>query len=1160
MEGEDDIFEDLLGDSGLLSEDALLSALGSSNGAEFDLLSSVEEDLSQFQATDNSSFGGGSVSGSLQPQILHQQQQQQQAFVTATNQPFGQQQQQQQFDLFGQEVVDPEDVSSFTTVAPSTLQQQVQAPQQPQLIQIPLQQPHQQQFIQQQQLTSTPVAQPHPRSHNGGNVVTTVTTNAAAAAALVKQPIHDSPTIRSLLTQSGGVQELPSSIAAAAAAGTQQKIILQPIGGTGAGGQNKGTPILVASTMGGQPLLLQTAPLQRIATNPTAAAPTTLVYQTTPVPIATTENRVSSTNAISIASVAKSDKQQQQQPAAILPAGGGSPPTNNAEIFGSFEREMANRKPERKSAHNVIEKRYRSSINDKIVELKDIVAGKDAKVNKSAILRKAIDYIRYLQNENLKLKHENAQLKGINGGGGGQVISQPMPPQSVPSPNSSETSEDSNVLPDSPLSIESSAMKSPRHSMGDKTRITLCMAILAICVINPFAGFVEQPIESSFTAAASVGRQILMDDGDDVNNGGFGWSAGGYYSSVLKTTASTTVLTAINLFLFLLAMIKIFVYGEANIDRKSKEMRDFWVHRKQVDEEMKKDKRAASGGGGGGQSAAEEVSKHLALAVDALGRPVPSSRFELVMSAMWQLFYQLLHRTKIAQRFEKRCGGFYADENTRQNLAAVRKECAKAYHQMHEAHLCQAGQNKTPPDNLYGLVLGLTALNLAESCEDFQRDGNGNFLCHVYALLSLRLRMMLPRKILGFVSRYYMFKARRVFRKQDPIEANLNWLLGPSGQQFIKGDWQFGQQTSILTQEPDDLNPLTRVGLYFRDQQLRRALAIVVSPGQATGKVDEVLDLIKMVDANNRCVAPGLVTDCQDNVSKWWSAVISSSACSMLDKTEDERDYYQLVECCDPGFTNPSAPAAASASAGPPADPSQSLANLSRVVKSSMASHRMASDPSQDLKLFERVHCCNLATDKLEDITENLLRRQENLTNQDEKTTNEIAVMKNVLLLCCDRQLRARTVLWQNLMNEEIIPSSFLTGCQRDLNSLKRVSDGLNWARPKVYLHEATIRMMTGAAPARTQQLLDRSLIQRSSARGLICVKDDKKLVVAGEREHAIALYMACKYLPPQLLASPGERKGMLIEASKLLEKIGDRKTLDACSKLLKSFGSTVQA
>ena len=42
----------------------------------------------------------------------------------------------------------------------------------------------------------------------------------------------------------------------------------------------------------------------------------------------------------------------------------------------------------RKPGHNAIEKRYRSSINDRIVELKNIVAGEDTKLNKSAILRK----------------------------------------------------------------------------------------------------------------------------------------------------------------------------------------------------------------------------------------------------------------------------------------------------------------------------------------------------------------------------------------------------------------------------------------------------------------------------------------------------------------------------------------------------------------------------------------------------------------------------------------------------------------------------------------------------------------------------------------------------------------------------------------------------
>ena len=49
-------------------------------------------------------------------------------------------------------------------------------------------------------------------------------------------------------------------------------------------------------------------------------------------------------------------------------------------------------------------------------------------------------------------------------------------------------------------------------------------------------------------------------------------------------------------------------------------------------------------------------------------------------------------------------------------------------------------------------------------------------------------------------------------------------------------------------QEPNDLNPLTRVGLFFRDESLKRALSIVVSPGQATGKVDEVLELLSRLD------------------------------------------------------------------------------------------------------------------------------------------------------------------------------------------------------------------------------------------------------------------------------------------------------------------------
>lgn len=65
----------------------------------------------------------------------------------------------------------------------------------------------------------------------------------------------------------------------------------------------------------------------------------------------------------------------------------------------------------RRSAHNVIEKRYRSSINDRINELKHIVAANQPKIQKSGILRKTVEYIHHLRNQNDSLRHENAALK-----------------------------------------------------------------------------------------------------------------------------------------------------------------------------------------------------------------------------------------------------------------------------------------------------------------------------------------------------------------------------------------------------------------------------------------------------------------------------------------------------------------------------------------------------------------------------------------------------------------------------------------------------------------------------------------------------------------------------------------------------------------------------
>ena len=54
-----------------------------------------------------------------------------------------------------------------------------------------------------------------------------------------------------------------------------------------------------------------------------------------------------------------------------------------------------------------------------------------------------------------------------------------------------------------------------------------------------------------------------------------------------------------------------------------------------------------------------------------------------------------------------------------------------------------------------------------------------------------------------------------------------------------------------------------------------------------------------------------------------------------------------------------------------------------------------------------------------------------------------------------------------------------------------------------------------------------------------------------------MALMMACKHLPEDLISCPGERAGMLTEAAATLEKIGDKRRLRDCFTMMKSIGAS---
>lgn len=64
-----------------------------------------------------------------------------------------------------------------------------------------------------------------------------------------------------------------------------------------------------------------------------------------------------------------------------------------------------------------------------------------------------------------------------------------------------------------------------------------------------------------------------------------------------------------------------------------------------------------------------------------------------------------------------------------------------------------------------------------------------------------------------------------------------------------------------------------------------------------------------------------------------------------------------------------------------------------------------------------------------------------------------------------------------------------LSGFQSNVSSLRILTQYIQSALPRVFLYEATLRLMAGAAPGKTQQLLDRSLRHRHSRSSIICGK-----------------------------------------------------------------------
>lgn len=94
----------------------------------------------------------------------------------------------------------------------------------------------------------------------------------------------------------------------------------------------------------------------------------------------------------------------------------------NSSVLGSHNMFNGNSNPPspcdrppviKKSSHNAIERRYRNSINDKILELKNLIAGEEAKVMIAAKLKRNFSFTIYLTDEQISHLEEGAGICSI---------------------------------------------------------------------------------------------------------------------------------------------------------------------------------------------------------------------------------------------------------------------------------------------------------------------------------------------------------------------------------------------------------------------------------------------------------------------------------------------------------------------------------------------------------------------------------------------------------------------------------------------------------------------------------------------------------------------------------------------------------------------------
>uniref|UniRef100_A0A674P2Y0 Sterol regulatory element-binding protein 2 n=1 Tax=Takifugu rubripes TaxID=31033 RepID=A0A674P2Y0_TAKRU len=763
---------------------------------------------------------------------------------------------------------------------------------------------------------------------------------------------------------------------------------------------------------------------------------------------------------------------------------------------------------ERRTTHNIIEKRYRSSINDKIVELRNLVMGNDAKMHKSGVLRKAIDYIKYLQQVNHKLRQENMALKMANQKNKPVTLSEDMelkPELVVMSPPASDSGSGSppqlSPFCDHTRHLKSEPDSPPSVGVMDHSRLLLCALTFFCLSLNPLPSLLDTETSgsTSFSSGHGPSRTLVWFPSHTQD-----------FASWLRCLLPWVMVWVLSGVGAVWGCVRVLYLWEPITPLHSPKSRLL----------------------SGGHYTAAMASLETCLSV--LTRALPSTKVDLVCSLSWNVIRYLLHRPTPLGWLVHQVGGKYKGEEARTSA----RDAALVYHQLSQLQLTG---NLPQRSSLWALSLSLSAVNLSESAQAKMAPAQ---LTQIYVTAATALRTVLGHH-LSILPSYLLSCAENVGTK--PVPDCLHWLFTPLGRQFfLSCDWSVKSESTceIYTSQRDPADPIAQLHRCFCRKLLERAVQTLIQP-QSDSVADkykkdsgefssalEFLHLLNNCTEDSSSPRPPFSTPPNhttipvgDPVSRWWALVLKATVHWLQGEDAVVRSLLAEAERMPRALHTLEHP-------------------LPKAVLLLCKAVQLSLSPLKGEGAISCLSHCDRASSYMSSSVAIPLTQSGNWLN------------KGVELLVCDLLLTLRTSIWQrgSSSNGEPGPAhgSQLAGFQRDLSALRKVTQCYRQAQHKVFLHETTVRLMAGASPTRTHQLLEHNLRRRTH----------NSYAAEGERERAHAILLACRHLPMPLLTPPGHRARLLAEAKRTLERVGDRRSLQDCQQILLrlSGGTTIAA